>query len=315
MPKENPVAEDARARADLALRHLEADDRDHAARHGERASDCAMWPCAISMSPAPIRSAAAASRRRAPRISSRSRAKTALGERPYLEVFGTDYPTQDGTCIRDYIHVSDLVRAHLDALRYLRAGRQERGAELRLWPRLLGARGDRLGEARVAAATSPCAMVPRRPAIRPRIVAQGRAASSKVLGWKPRLTDLDTIVGHALGLGKAADRISRRLVDASAILPLPRRKAPATIGPEPRIVVRWAMAGRMRQRDLADRLWLSCSRSPRRRLARAQAADDEVAVYKRAVEKSFAAWLQALWPDARSGRHLAQDLRRQCSRG
>ena len=37
-------------------------------------------------------------------------------------MFGTDYPTEDGTCIRDYIHVSDLVRAHLDALRYLRAG-------------------------------------------------------------------------------------------------------------------------------------------------------------------------------------------------
>lgn len=48
--------------------------------------------------------------------------QAALGERPFLEVFGTDYPTPDGTCIRDYIHVSDLVRAHLDALRYLRAG-------------------------------------------------------------------------------------------------------------------------------------------------------------------------------------------------
>ena len=39
-------------------------------------------------------------------------------------MFGTDYPTPDGTCIRDYIHVTDLVRAHLDALRYLRAGGQ-----------------------------------------------------------------------------------------------------------------------------------------------------------------------------------------------
>jgi UDP-glucose 4-epimerase len=48
--------------------------------------------------------------------------QAALGERPFLEVFGTDYPTPDGTCIRDYIHVCDLVRAHLDALRYLRAG-------------------------------------------------------------------------------------------------------------------------------------------------------------------------------------------------
>jgi len=39
-----------------------------------------------------------------------------------LEVFGTDYPTPDGTCIRDYIHVSDLVRAHWDALAHLRSG-------------------------------------------------------------------------------------------------------------------------------------------------------------------------------------------------
>lgn len=49
-------------------------------------------------------------------------AQTALGQRPYMEVFGTDYPTPDGTCIRDYIHVTDLVRAHSAALRYLRDG-------------------------------------------------------------------------------------------------------------------------------------------------------------------------------------------------
>jgi UDP-glucose 4-epimerase len=80
--------------------------------------------------------------------------ETALGERPCLEVFGTDYPTQDGTCIRDYIHVSDLARAHLDALRYLRGGGHEPGPQLRLRRRLLGARGDRLGQAGVAAGLS-----------------------------------------------------------------------------------------------------------------------------------------------------------------
>ena len=48
--------------------------------------------------------------------------ETALGLRPRVDVFGTDYPTADGTCIRDYIHVSDLVRAHCDALAYLRGG-------------------------------------------------------------------------------------------------------------------------------------------------------------------------------------------------
>jgi len=48
--------------------------------------------------------------------------KTALGIFPRLQVFGTDYPTQDGTCVRDYIHVADLAQAHLDALGYLAAG-------------------------------------------------------------------------------------------------------------------------------------------------------------------------------------------------
>src|SRR5262249_40485245 len=50
--------------------------------------------------------------------------ETVLGIRPKMQVYGTDYPTPDGTCIRDYIHVTDLVRAHLDALRYLRADGQ-----------------------------------------------------------------------------------------------------------------------------------------------------------------------------------------------
>src|SRR5262244_4461907 len=48
--------------------------------------------------------------------------ETALRLRPKLDVFGTDYPMSDGSCIRDYIHVSDLVAAHCDALAYLRAG-------------------------------------------------------------------------------------------------------------------------------------------------------------------------------------------------
>src|SRR5215470_904099 len=48
--------------------------------------------------------------------------ETALGRRDKIDVFGTDYPTPDGTCVRDYIHVSDLTQAHADALTYLRAG-------------------------------------------------------------------------------------------------------------------------------------------------------------------------------------------------
>lgn len=48
--------------------------------------------------------------------------QTALGRRPYLEIFGTDFPTPDGTCIRDYIHVEDLAQAHLSSLHYLESG-------------------------------------------------------------------------------------------------------------------------------------------------------------------------------------------------
>ena len=48
--------------------------------------------------------------------------ETALGQRPGMRIYGTDYPTADGTCVRDYIHVDDLARAHLDALRYLEDG-------------------------------------------------------------------------------------------------------------------------------------------------------------------------------------------------
>src|SRR5690606_2687512 len=48
--------------------------------------------------------------------------ETALGQRPEMAVFGTDYPTPDGTCVRDYIHVSDLVAAHRAALAHLRGG-------------------------------------------------------------------------------------------------------------------------------------------------------------------------------------------------
>ena len=48
--------------------------------------------------------------------------QTALGQRPSMDVFGTDYDTPDGTCLRDYIHVSDLIAAHMDALSHLRRG-------------------------------------------------------------------------------------------------------------------------------------------------------------------------------------------------
>ena len=73
---------------------------------------------------------------------------TALGQRERLDVFGSDYPTPDGTWIRDYIHVSDLARACRGA-GPLALGWSERDAQLRLWTGLFGARGGRGGQARL----------------------------------------------------------------------------------------------------------------------------------------------------------------------
>ena len=74
------------------------------------------------MLPGPIPSAALGNRRKNPTHLIKVAVEAALGLRPKLDTYGSDYPTPDGTCIRDYIHVSDLVRAHSAALRYLRNG-------------------------------------------------------------------------------------------------------------------------------------------------------------------------------------------------
>ncbi len=83
---------------------------------------CNMWRCAISTWRAPIRKGRTG--QSTPRATHliKVACQTALGQREHLDVFGTDYDTPDGTCLRDYIHVSDLIAAHLDALTHLREG-------------------------------------------------------------------------------------------------------------------------------------------------------------------------------------------------
>jgi hypothetical protein len=81
-----------------------------------------MRRCAISMSRAPIPWAAPGNRPAARSTLIKVATEAAMGKRDGIEVFGSDYPTRDGTCVRDFIHVADLVAAHLDALTYLRAG-------------------------------------------------------------------------------------------------------------------------------------------------------------------------------------------------
>jgi UDP-glucose 4-epimerase len=122
--------------------------------------------------------------------------ETALGLRPKMNVYGTDYPTPDGTCIRDYIHVWDLVRAHSDALAYLRAG----GASVTL--NCGYGHGFSVLEVietvkRVCAIDFVVELIGRRPGDPAQIVAAvGRARS--MLEWDPQFDDLQTIVSHAL---------------------------------------------------------------------------------------------------------------------
>ncbi|HVT54946.1 MAG TPA: UDP-glucose 4-epimerase GalE [Xanthobacteraceae bacterium] len=122
--------------------------------------------------------------------------ETAVGERNRMSVFGTDYPTADGTCVRDYIHVSDLVAAHLDALKHLRAGGEN------LVMNCGYGRGYSVLEVietvkRVSHKDFPVEMSPRRPGDPAAIVARADKIRAK-LGWQPKLDDLSKIVTHAL---------------------------------------------------------------------------------------------------------------------
>jgi UDP-glucose 4-epimerase len=123
--------------------------------------------------------------------------ETALGRRPKMDVFGTDYPTADGTCIRDYIHVSDLAQAHLDALQYLRRG----GASVTAncgYGRGYSVREVIDSVKRVSGVDFRVDFAPRRAGDPAQIVASSDRARA-AFGWQPRLDDLSIIVRHALG--------------------------------------------------------------------------------------------------------------------
>jgi UDP-glucose 4-epimerase len=122
--------------------------------------------------------------------------ETALGRREKMDIFGTDYPTPDGTCVRDYIHVNDLAAAHLDALHYLRAGGSSITANCGY------GRGYSVREVidtvkRVSGADFRVDTSPRRPGDPAAIVASSDRARA-TLGWRPRYDDLSIIVDHAL---------------------------------------------------------------------------------------------------------------------
>ena len=120
--------------------------------------------------------------------------QVALGQRENITVFGDDYPTPDGTCIRDYIHIDDLGSAHLQALDRLTPGQ---GIKLNLGT----GKGNSVREVidacrRVTGHAIPEVMGQRRPGDPPELVADSRRAKAE-LDWQPKYTDIESIVETA----------------------------------------------------------------------------------------------------------------------
>jgi UDP-glucose 4-epimerase len=122
--------------------------------------------------------------------------EAATGQRAKVDVFGTDYPTRDGSCIRDFIHVSDLAQAHRAALSYLRGG----GSSVTLncgYGRGYSVLETLEAVRRVSSSRFAVQYAPRRPGDIMTMVADTSRIRS-TLDWKPRYDDLDTIAAHAL---------------------------------------------------------------------------------------------------------------------
>lgn len=120
--------------------------------------------------------------------------KTALGQRPKATVFGTDYPTPDGTCIRDYVHVEDLCAAHIVAMNALKPG------DMRFYNLGIG-RGYSVKEIidsvrRVTGIDFPIEYGPRRPGD-PAVLYANADKIRRELGWTARYVDIDAIVATA----------------------------------------------------------------------------------------------------------------------
>ena len=121
--------------------------------------------------------------------------EAAAGKRPDVQIFGTDYPTPDGTGVRDYIHVEDLATAHLDALAWLRNG----GASTTLnvgYGHGYSVRQVLASVERVTGRALKVREAPRRAGDPPTLVARAERIRAQ-LNWQPRLDDLDTIVRTA----------------------------------------------------------------------------------------------------------------------
>jgi UDP-arabinose 4-epimerase len=121
--------------------------------------------------------------------------QAALGQRSHIDIYGTDYPTADGTAIRDYIHVEDLAEAHLRALDHLLAGRESAAVNLGT------GRGHSVREVIAAAEAVSGRAVPSREAARragdPPILVADPGFAAERLGWRAQHSDLHTIIRTA----------------------------------------------------------------------------------------------------------------------
>ena len=122
--------------------------------------------------------------------------EAALGKRDHIDIFGTDYPTPDGTCIRDYIHVSDLVMAHRQAIDYLRQGGESLVANCG-YGHGFSVREVLASVERVAGHRLNVHEVSRRAGDATEVVANPELVKTR-FGWEPCHDDLDRIVAHAL---------------------------------------------------------------------------------------------------------------------
>jgi UDP-glucose 4-epimerase len=126
--------------------------------------------------------------------------RAALGRRPHVEIFGTDYPTPDGTAVRDYIHIEDLSAAHLLALEHARAGEHQifnLGNGNGFSVREVVAAAER-----VTGASIPTREAPRRPGDPPMLVAASQRIRDE-LGWEPRKPGLEQMVADAWEFARA----------------------------------------------------------------------------------------------------------------
>ncbi|MDR1977606.1 MAG: UDP-glucose 4-epimerase GalE [Synergistaceae bacterium] len=118
-----------------------------------------------------------------------------LGKRPHVDIYGVDYPTPDGTCVRDYIHVADLADAHVKALRYLREGGPSQKINLG------NGKGFSVREIVAAAEKITGLKIPVREEARrdgdPSVLIASSEKARAILGWTPRYPGLEDIIRSA----------------------------------------------------------------------------------------------------------------------